>query len=213
MATNPPPLPNYEVFIPAQVRPGMMFEVLLPDQSRVKVVCPANYGPGDRFEMRPFRVTIPPGLFQGSVFTALVQNIPIPVSVPSGRKPGDTLTIYGPVFDDSRKSQNSKVIDQGKMEEYMKKHQSDFPQNILQKAMDIDSDAVPNDFKCPISHEIMLNPVVAMDGHTYESTEIEKWFNSHDTSPKTNEKIPAKFLVPNHTMRAQIIEFVEKYNI
>ena len=36
----------------------------------------------------------------------------------------------------------------------------------------------PNAFLCPISQEVMAEPVVAADGHSYEKTEIEKWFAS-----------------------------------
>ena len=36
----------------------------------------------------------------------------------------------------------------------------------------------PNVFLCPISQEVMAEPVVAADGHSYEKTEIEKWFAS-----------------------------------
>ena len=30
-------------------------------------------------------------------------------------------------------------------------------------------------FTCPITHEIMWEPVVASDGHTYERAAIERW--------------------------------------
>jgi hypothetical protein len=38
----------------------------------------------------------------------------------------------------------------------------------------------PNEFFCPISFEMMSEPVVASDGHTYERLDIERWFrNTH----------------------------------
>ena len=33
----------------------------------------------------------------------------------------------------------------------------------------------PVQIVCPISHDVMLDPVVAADGHTYERAQIEKW--------------------------------------
>jgi hypothetical protein len=46
---------------------------------------------------------------------------------------------------------------------------------------------IPEDFKCPISvtDELMKDPVVAADGHTYERAAIEEWFNNgHTNEPK-----------------------------
>eukprot|EP01083_Nonionella_stella_P267736 904608_1 len=48
----------------------------------------------------------------------------------------------------------------------------------------IDQD-VPPHFVCPITYEVMKNPVVLSDGHTYESTAVERWLLRHDTSPMT----------------------------
>ena len=39
---------------------------------------------------------------------------------------------------------------------------------------------------CPITQEVMQDPVVTSDGHTYERTAIERWFETHSTSPVTN---------------------------
>jgi len=33
----------------------------------------------------------------------------------------------------------------------------------------------PPEFYCPITHEVMVDPVVAQDGHTYERQAIEEW--------------------------------------
>ena len=70
---------------------------------------------------------------------------------------------------------------------------------------------VPNPFLCPITLDVMKDPVVAMDGHTYERSSITKWFANHGTSPKTNEKLTTKKLVPNHALRAMIIEWHEQH--
>ena len=43
---------------------------------------------------------------------------------------------------------------------------------------------VPDALCCPISMEIMRDPVIAADGHTYERAEIEAWFANNRTSPK-----------------------------
>ena len=46
---------------------------------------------------------------------------------------------------------------------------------------------VPNTFICPISMEIMVDPVILSDGITYERQNILNWFAlGKKTSPKTN---------------------------
>ena len=55
---------------------------------------------------------------------------------------------------------------------------------------------------CPISHELMRDPVICCDGQSYERESIEKWFEHHDTSPLTNVELRHKELIPNHLLRA-----------
>jgi hypothetical protein len=51
---------------------------------------------------------------------------------------------------------------------------------------------VPHDCPCPITRQIMLDPVVAADGHSYERTAIQKWFDTGNTkSPMTSEVLLA----------------------
>jgi len=68
----------------------------------------------------------------------------------------------------------------------------------------------PASFLCPITHELLVRPVTAPDGHTYERADIEKWLNRHSTSPMTNEYMSSNNLIPNHTMRSQIAEWLQE---
>ena len=52
--------------------------------------------------------------------------------------------------------------------------------------------------------DVMHDPVIAADGHTYERSAIEQWFNNHDTSPMTNERLPDKHLISNVLVRRLI---------
>jgi hypothetical protein len=69
---------------------------------------------------------------------------------------------------------------------------------------------IPNEYVCPITQDIMLDPVVAIDGHSYDRESIEQWFQSHSTSPKTNEILPSTLLIPNRALRSRITEFLEE---
>jgi hypothetical protein len=57
--------------------------------------------------------------------------------------------------------------------------------------------------------EIMIDPAIAIDGHSYERQAMEKWLTAHATSPKTNEKLPTKILIPNLALRSRIHNFVD----
>jgi tetratricopeptide (TPR) repeat protein len=58
------------------------------------------------------------------------------------------------------------------------------------------------DMFCPITMEVMRDPVVAEDGHSYERLAIELWLvTNHHTSPLTNQPLRNLQLVPNHTLK------------
>jgi len=59
-------------------------------------------------------------------------------------------------------------------------------------------------FLCPITREPMEDPVICADGHTYERYAIEMWLRTHSRSPKTNQPLSSRQLIPNHAMRNTI---------
>ncbi|EOD06407.1 hypothetical protein EMIHUDRAFT_219298 [Emiliania huxleyi CCMP1516] len=65
----------------------------------------------------------------------------------------------------------------------------------------------PADFICPITTELMSDPVMAADGHSYERSAIKRWLATKSTSPMTGEALVHSFLAPNHTLRRQIREW------
>lgn len=67
------------------------------------------------------------------------------------------------------------------------------------------SEACLDVFRCPITSEVMADPVIAADGHTYERTAIERWLSQHLSSPMTNAPLPSRALLPNFTLRSQIV--------
>ena len=71
----------------------------------------------------------------------------------------------------------------------------------------------PDSFVCPISYDIMCDPVVTADGLSYERAAIEHWFSTgHTTSPRTNAALPHQHLVPNVQLR-QAIEAWKEANM
>ena len=61
------------------------------------------------------------------------------------------------------------------------------------------------DLLCPITQEVMRDPVVASDGNSYERSAISSWLSDHDKSPLSGEKLDG-VLLPNTRLRAIISE-------
>ena len=69
---------------------------------------------------------------------------------------------------------------------------------------------MPEAFVCSITQRIMLDPVVAADGHTYERAAISRWFaegRSELKSPLSGERLCTAELLPNKNLRSQIQNF------
>ena len=69
---------------------------------------------------------------------------------------------------------------------------------------------VPDDFVCPITTEIMTDPVSTSDGFTYERAAITEWLRTKDTSPRTGATLESKALIPNLMARSMIRAFNEE---
>ncbi len=65
-------------------------------------------------------------------------------------------------------------------------------------------------FLCPISHEIMSDPVILSGGHTFDRCNIEEWLKKHDTCPITRTPIADRRLIINQSIKSQILEYKEK---
>ncbi|KAK7257805.1 hypothetical protein RIF29_32044 [Crotalaria pallida] len=69
---------------------------------------------------------------------------------------------------------------------------------------------IPDDFRCPISLELMRDPVIVSTGQTYERSCIEKWLQQgHGTCPKTQQSLTSTVLTPNYVLRSLIAQWCE----
>jgi len=70
---------------------------------------------------------------------------------------------------------------------------------------------MPHEYICPITQEIMHDPVVAADGHSYERSAITQWLNDGhrlSLSPMTGKRLQHKELTPNHALRKLTQDFL-----
>lgn len=79
-----------------------------------------------------------------------------------------------------------------------------------------DGEDLAAELVCPITHELMQDPVLTADGHAYERAAILRWFDEHDAqqppqgvalarSPRTGMALASRVLVPAHALRAVIL--------
>uniref|UniRef100_A0A2R8MTT0 WD repeat, SAM and U-box domain-containing protein 1 n=1 Tax=Callithrix jacchus TaxID=9483 RepID=A0A2R8MTT0_CALJA len=72
------------------------------------------------------------------------------------------------------------------------------------------SSEIPDEFICPITRELMKDPVIASDGYSYEKEAMENWISTKKrTSPMTNLVLPSVVLTPNRTLKMAIDRWLE----
>jgi len=66
---------------------------------------------------------------------------------------------------------------------------------------------VPEEYKCPITKEIMVDPVIDPDGNSYEREAIMNWLQRGQISPITRHLLLPTQLAPNRALKSIIEAF------
>jgi WD40 repeat protein len=70
---------------------------------------------------------------------------------------------------------------------------------------------VPEDYLCPITNEVMTNPVVAADGNTYQKGNIAEWvMRGKRNSPLTGELLSDTKFYDNLLVKKMVRKFFER---
>ncbi|KAJ4844282.1 U-box domain-containing protein 17 [Turnera subulata] len=73
---------------------------------------------------------------------------------------------------------------------------------------------IPKDFCCPISLDLMRDPVIISTGQTYDRSSISRWVEEgHCTCPKTGQLLINTRLVPNRALRNLIAQWCTAHGI
>ncbi|XP_052201243.1 U-box domain-containing protein 17 [Diospyros lotus] len=73
---------------------------------------------------------------------------------------------------------------------------------------------IPKDFCCPISLDLMRDPVIISTGQTYDWASISRWIDEgHCTCPKTGQMLVHTRLVPNRALRNLIVQWCTAHGI
>ncbi len=88
----------------------------------------------------------------------------------------------------------------------------DKPQHII-IPNELNFSDVPDEYKCPISKEIMRDPVQSSDGHTYEREMIEQHMYNVSRSPVTRQEFLVPFLITNWNIRKAIQSYIDAHSV
>ncbi|KAG1359746.1 U-box domain-containing protein 3 [Cocos nucifera] len=73
---------------------------------------------------------------------------------------------------------------------------------------------IPSHFHCPLSLQLMLDPVIVASGQTYERSFIQTWLDSGlRICPRTHQILSHINLIPNFTVKELIANWCEDNNI
>ncbi|CAK9148077.1 unnamed protein product [Ilex paraguariensis] len=73
---------------------------------------------------------------------------------------------------------------------------------------------IPKDFCCPISLDLMRDPVIMLTGQTYDRASISRWKEEgHYTCPNTRQTLVHTRLVPNRALRNLIVQWCTAHGI
>jgi hypothetical protein len=70
---------------------------------------------------------------------------------------------------------------------------------------------IPEYFLCGITFDVMVDPVCAPSGHSYERLAIEKYITFKAEDPTTRTPLASTQLVPNHALRNAIHDWLQEH--
>ncbi|KAF5736551.1 Plant U-box 13 [Tripterygium wilfordii] len=73
---------------------------------------------------------------------------------------------------------------------------------------------IPDEYRCPISLDLMRDPVIVASGHTYDRNSIAQWINSgHHTCPKSGQRLIHMALIPNYALKSLVHQWCQENNV
>ncbi|KAK0589591.1 hypothetical protein LWI29_016095 [Acer saccharum] len=72
----------------------------------------------------------------------------------------------------------------------------------------------PEDFKCPLSNDLMRDPVILASGQTFDKPYIQRWLKAGNrTCPRTQQVLSHTILTPNHLVREMISQWCKSQGV
>lgn len=95
-------------------------------------------------------------------------------------------------------------------EEFLTLEEREFSERAYSVVQNL-TEEISSDFICPITQEILINPVIAEDGNCYEKYAIEYWFtHGNIRTPLGSQPVSSK-VIPNNSLKKMIKNFIENH--
>ncbi|CAJ2653433.1 unnamed protein product [Trifolium pratense] len=115
----------------------------------------------------------------------------------------------GEYSDESKSSLSMILYNKSKIYDNDSSSSSSFSQSMMSSTINI-----PDEFRCPISLDLMRDPVIVSSGHTYDRISIAEWINSgHHTCPKSGQRLIHTALIPNYALKSLVHQWCYENNV
>jgi hypothetical protein len=124
----------------------------------------------------------------------------------------DIANIWGVDYNSSLDNSNKilirrKIVSLKELKQML--HLPMFGRNEINKIIsNLPIEMIPDNFFCPILHDIMICPVKTIDGHVYDRNAIISWFRVKNTSPLTGLPLESTLLTPDTEVKKEINTFL-----
>eukprot|EP00899_Mesostigma_viride_P018052 jgi/Mesvir1/26248/Mv05726-RA.1 len=196
----PGPIPRPRELVPVEGFPGVF---VYPSQSPLSAPLWFRLKPGSTIEHDWEWSPEPPEVAQASDWIDVRTT-----TVPRGRFAGERPAVYLQVFIHKLhllRCVGSWSVHEGPPPEVHAPPPLELPPH--ESLCDVD---IPEPFLCPISHGLMVDPVVAPSGVTYDRECIQQWLNHRQHEPVSKQYLRARWLVPNLALREMIQQWVRQ---
>ncbi len=140
------------------------------------------------------------GLFTG-IFAALAG-----IAIGVGGK-----MIYDEVVKDEQEEQRKREMALSRSQYEKDNNNKEVKENMITRVDSItDSDVEYESFFCPISQEIMKDPVITPGGVSYDRKSICDWLKKNKTCPLTKTNLCENDLITNYALKCTIEDYIKK---
>lgn len=77
----------------------------------------------------------------------------------------------------------------------------------------VTEDQIPDEFFCPITGEVMKNPLMTVHGFNFERAAIFEWLQEHGTCPLSRRELSVSKMVSNIALKEKIRAYCEAYDM
>uniref|UniRef100_A0A6V7QS59 RING-type E3 ubiquitin transferase n=1 Tax=Ananas comosus var. bracteatus TaxID=296719 RepID=A0A6V7QS59_ANACO len=74
--------------------------------------------------------------------------------------------------------------------------------------------SIPDEFRCPITLDLMRDPVIVSSGHTYDRSSITRWLDSgRHSCPKSGKRLIHTAVIPNYAVKGLMEQWCRDHNV